>query len=165
MPNTLTKAPIGYLNFEKRYYVSASTGDEYHENASDIYDGRARWDDKTSLSGSDLPVSNREKAMLYIVPIPCTLKGFHGISSTFTASGAHIVKLWHGTPNLESASSTTMTLACSKTSSNNTRFEFEDMSATCDIALAKGDALLFTVNRNALSTQTYVGSLTCLMEF
>ena len=164
MPNTLTKAPISYLNFEKRYYVSASGANEYHENGSDIYDNRARWDDTTALSGSDLPVGNRDLGMFYIVPIACKLKGFSGISTTFTASGAHVVNLWHGTPTLNAASTTTMTLACTVTSSNNTRFEYEDMSATCNISLAKGDALLFTVKRNALATQAYAGSLTCLME-
>ena len=164
MANTLTKSPIGYINFEKRYYVSASTSDEYHENPSEYLDNRGRWDDRTSLYGSDLPISNRDKAMLYIVPVPCKLKGFHGISSTFTSSGVHTVSLWHGTPTLEAASSTTMTLACSNASTHNTRFHFEDMSATCDISLAKGDGLLFTVKRGVISTQTYIGTLTCLME-
>ena len=153
------------MNFEKRYYVSASGANQYHENGGDIYDNRARWDDTTTLSlGSDLPVNNRDKAIFYIVPIACKLKGFSGISTTFTTSGAHIVNLWHGTPTLNAASNTTMTLACSVTSSNNTRFEFEDMSATCSISLAKGDALLFTVKRNTVATQSYAGSLTCLME-
>ena len=165
MPNTFTKARKSYINFEKRYYVSASNAYEFHENGSDYFDGRARWDDSTALSGSDLPVSNREKAIFYIVPIECKLLGFSGISSTFSSGAEHTVSLWHGTPELNAAVDTTMTLACTVTSSNNTRFEFEDMSATCDISLSKGDCLLFTVRRSTgITTRTYVGSLTCLME-
>ena len=164
MANTLTKAPVHYMNFEKRYYVSASTADEYHENGSDIYDNRARWDDKSALSGSDLIYGNRDLSALYIVPIACKLKGFKGISTTFTTSGAHTVNLWYGDPSLETSSSTTLTLACTTSSSHNTRFQFEEMSAECNISLSAGDALIFTVNRDALATQIYVGSLTCLME-
>ena len=162
MPNTLTKAPRDTVMHRLRYYISASNAYHWYEKASDTADSMAKWDNYDSDPSGG--ISNRHNAAYIIMPFKCRLKGFQSIATTFTTSGAWTTHLWYGTPVLEAASVTNLTEACTASSSHNTRFHFEDVSASCDVVLNTGDCIMMTVKRVGVSTTLLNGTITIFME-
>ena len=163
MANTFTKKGRDTVIQRFRYYVSASTTNHYHENAGDFTDSMARWDDSTpdpAVSG----FSNRDSPALNTVPFDCRLKGFQSISTTFSTGGSWGIYLWYGPPDYDSTNAIPSTLACSASSVQDTRFVYEDVSNTCDIALSQGDTWIFTVKKGVPSTVILSGSVTAYME-
>ena len=164
MPNTFTKAPKTAWTHRRRFYATATNDTRrYYEQAGDLSDSMAKWDafdDSPTSIGSGVI-----NAAPYIAPIKCYLVSYEAIGYSFSADDRPFqIEVYYGTPNLDTGSDTTMTLAAvsNGVTSHDTRREperlYEDWGAT--IILDQGDVVLPTIKNNYDGSNTANGTIT-----
>ena len=145
---------------EFHFVISGGTNGRYYfRDVDDLYGSAHRWDayDTTPTSFSYLAVPGQ-----FTVPENCTLVAMSVTLRNYTSSSNPTVSIYHGTPNTNTSSNTTLALAGSATevSITTARYVYND-SATYDVDLTAGDIVVPMVSHtNSLATQTLAGGIT-----
>ena len=161
MPNTFTSTKTAWTH-RWRFNVSAANDDRrYYEQSGDTTDSMSKWD---AYDDSPTSVSGAVTTGTYVVPIKCYLASYESVAYSGTANDRPFqIEVYHGTPNLDTNSNTTMTLAAvsNGVTSHDERREperlYEDWGVT--IVLEQGDVVLPTIKSNYDGTNLVQGSL------
>ena len=164
MPNTFTKAPKTAWTHRWRFNVTAGVDDDrrFFESSADISDSMSKWDvyDTSPTSIAAAVVAGA----CYIAPIKCYLASYEAIGYSNSADDRTFqIEVYYGTPNLDTSSATTMTLAAvsNGTTSHDERREperlYEDWGET--ITLDQGDIVLPTVKSVYDGTNSIQGGI------
>ena len=135
-----------------------SAGRHYYRDVDDPEDFRV-WDDydtdPTGFSYLDVPGQ-------YVVPEDCTLKAMRAVVTNFISTTNVTLTIYHGTPNLDTTSDTTLAVAGTATTITIDTFRVAYAgSATYDVDLDAGDIVVPTVSHaNAGASQTIRGNIT-----
>ena len=162
--NNISIVPKTAWTHRRRFYAAAANDDRrYFEQSGDFSDSMAKWDaydeSPTSLSSGAIYGAS------YIAPIKCYLASYEAIGYSFTGDDRPWqIEIYYGTPNLDTGSDTTMTLAAvssSGTTSHDTRREperlYEDWGTT--IVLGQGDIVMPTIKNNYDGSNTLNGTM------
>tara|TARA_R100000742_G_C4275166_1_gene95478 strand:+ start:137 stop:1180 length:1044 start_codon:yes stop_codon:yes gene_type:complete len=151
---------IGSTVWEKfDFAVATTTSGSYHfKDVDDTTNNAGLWDatdtDPTSFSYLNVPGQ-------YIVPENCTLKAMYATCTNFSSDDNVIIAIYHGTPNFNTTSDTTLALAGTATtiSIGTMRMPYGG-NATYDVDLDAGDIVVPTFKQDSGSSKTIRGSLT-----
>ena len=156
--NEITSGAVVWERFP--FIVSSGTaGRYYYRDVDDGVNSFALWDDydtdPTGFSYLDVPGQ-------YVVPEDCTLKAMSAVVTNFTSTTSVTLSIYHGTPNLDTTSDTTLALAGTATTVTiTTARRAYSASATYDVDLTAGDIIVPTVSHaNSGATQTMRGNIT-----
>ena len=116
------------------------------------------WDatdtDPTSFSYLNVPGQ-------YSVPENCTLKAMYVTCSNFSSSDDITIAIYHGTPNFDTTSDTTLALAGTATTVTiGTMRRAYGANATYSVNLDAGDIVVPTFKQDSGSTKAIRGSIT-----
>ena len=151
----------GAVVWERFPFIVSSgvAGRYYYRDVDDGVNSFALWDDydtdPTGFSYLDVPGQ-------YVVPEDCTLKAMSAVVTNFTSTTSVTLSIYHGTPNLDTTSDTTLALAGTATTVTiTTARRAYSASATYDVDLTAGDIIVPTVSHaNSGATQTMRGNIT-----
>ena len=131
----------------------------YYRDVDDLYGDFRKWDDYDTTPTA---ISRGDVAGHYVVPEDCTLKSMSVVLSNSTSSQDIIVAIYHGTPNLNTASATTLALAGSEeTVTVGTATYNYTKTVAYDVDLDAGDIIVPMVEHNSASgNQTFRGNIT-----
>ena len=153
----LTAGAVIWERFD--FAVATSTSGSYHfRDIDDTTNNAGLWDatdtDPTTFAYTNVPGQ-------FVVPEDCTLKAMNVILSNFSSSDDVIIAIYHGTPNLDAASNTTLALAGTATTVSISTFRRAyGGSATYSVDLDAGDIVVPTFKQDSGSSKAIRGSLT-----
>jgi len=138
--------------------AAAASGTYHFKDVDDTTNNAGLWDatdtDPTSFSYLNLPGQ-------YIVPENCTLKAMHVICTNFSSNDDIKIAIYHGTPNFDTTSDTTLALAGTATTvSIGTMRRSYGGNATYDVDLDAGDIVVPTFYQNSGSSKAVRGNIT-----
>ena len=123
-------------------------GNPYYRDVDDLYGDFRKWDDydtsPTLLTGSDIPGQ-------FCVPENCTLKAMRAVVTNWSQGDDIQIHIYHGTPNLDSISGTTLAQAGSTTtiSVGTARYIYAGSDTSLDVDLDAGDIVVPMVEHNS----------------
>ena len=129
---------------------SGVAGRPYYRDVDDLYGDFRKWDDydtsPTSITGSDVTGH-------FCVPEDCTLKAMRAVVTNWSTSDDIEIHIYHGTPNLNTMTGTTLALAGSTTtvSIGTARFVYAGSDTSLDVDLDAGDIVVPMVEHNSAS--------------
>ena len=150
----------GAVVWERFPFIVSSgvAGRYYYRDVDDGVNSFALWDDydtdPTGFSYLDVPGQ-------YVVPEDCTLKAMSAVVTNFTSTTSVTLSIYHGEPELNTTTDTTLALAGATTVPITTARRVYSASATYDVDLEAGDIIVPTVSHaNAGASQTMRGNIT-----
>ena len=155
--NEITSGAVVWERFP--FIVSSGlAGRYYYRDVDDGVNSFALWDDydtdPTGFSYLDVPGQ-------YVVPEDCTLKAMSAVVTNFTSTTSVTLSIYHGEPELNTTTDTTLALAGATTVPITTARRVYSASATYDVDLEAGDIIVPTVSHaNAGASQTMRGNIT-----
>lgn len=157
---SFTEVTAGAVVWESFPFITNSivAGRHYYRDVDDPEDFRV-WDDydtdPTGFSYLDVPGQ-------YVVPEDCTLKAMSAVVTNFSSTTDVTLTIYHGTPNLDTTSDTTLAVAGTATTISISTFRVAYAgSATYSVNLNAGDIIVPTVSHtNAGASQTIRGNIT-----
>ena len=137
---------------------SAASGTYHFKDVDDTTNNAGLWDasdtDPTSFSYLNLPGQ-------YIVPENCTLKAMYVICTNFSSNDDIKIAIYHGTPNFDTTSDTTLALAgLALNVSIGTMRRSYGGNATYNVDLDAGDIVVPTFYQNSGSNKAVRGNIT-----
>ena len=135
-------------------------GRPYYRDVDDLYGDFRKWDDYDT---SPTAISRGDVAGHYVVPENCTLKSMQAVVTNATSDQNIDIHIYTGTPNLNTASATTLALAggAVTTVSISTVSYNYSASDTYDVDLAAGDIIVPMVEHDSdTGNQTFRGNIT-----
>jgi len=153
----ITSGAVIWEKFD--FAVASSTSGSYHfRDVDDTTNNPGLWDavdtDPTSFSYLNVPGQ-------YVVPENCTLKAMYATCTNFSSNDDVTIAIFHGTPNFDTTSDTTLALAGTATTvSIGTMRRAYGANATYDVDLDAGDIVVPTFKQDSGSTKAIRGGLT-----
>ena len=144
------------------FNTNRGVADRYYYRDNDDLDDWRRWDQYSTLSGSNISISSNIIPGQFVIPEDCTIKEMYGQVMNSGSTACPTITIWYGNPS--DGSAVTMTSAGAAQPNSGSALislkNYEVSKTDFDTDLSAGDIVVPTVHYGTGSLQSFIGSLT-----